>query len=133
MSELELARRYLAVVEREIAVTKELEVAKPKATEWDAYCNADGLIGMTELADILSEDVRTLTGWLIEVGLFRRQTSEGGGNRHMPRKSYQHTGHFCVKTETNGRVAYMVAYATPRGVDLIVDMWGRRTELPEPV
>ena len=61
MTELEMAKRYVAALEREQALTKELEAAKPKASKWDAYCNADGLIGMTNLADILHTNVKTLT------------------------------------------------------------------------
>src|SRR5574341_228674 len=57
MTEIEMARKYLAVLEREQALSKELEVAKPKAGKWDAYCNSQGLIGMTGLADILHVDV----------------------------------------------------------------------------
>ncbi|MQA01874.1 MAG: phage antirepressor Ant [Streptosporangiales bacterium] len=85
IDELEMARRYVAALERERAVTAELEVAKPKATKWDAYCNADGLIGMTELADILDSNVQTLTNWLVEINLFRKQVSSSGGRRNMPR------------------------------------------------
>lgn len=128
MTEIEMARKYLAVLEREETLTRELEVAKPKAGKWDAYCNADGLIGMTELADILKTDVRTLTAWLVEINLFRRQVSANGGRRNLPRKPFQDSQHFEVKTETNRGVAFPVAYATPRGVDLIVDAWGRRTD-----
>lgn len=128
MSEIEVARKYLAVLEREEALSKELAVAKPKAGKWDAFCNADGLIGMTELADILKSNVRAVTRWLVEIGVFRRQTSANGGNRNLPRTTYQRSGHFEVKTETNSGVAFPVAYATPRGVDLVVDFWGRRTD-----
>jgi len=128
MTEIEMARKYLAVLEREMALSAELEVAKPKAGKWDAYCNADGLIGMTELADILSTNVRALTAWLVEIQFFRKQTSYGGGRRNMPRTSAQNAGYFCVKTEAKNGVAYPVAYATPRGVDVVVDFWGRRTQ-----
>ncbi|MEV3925137.1 phage antirepressor KilAC domain-containing protein [Actinomadura coerulea] len=126
MSEIEVARKYLAVLEREQAMSKELEVARPKAGKWDAYCNADGLIGMTELADILKTNVRALTAWLVEINLFRRQTSRNGGARNLPRTSFQRSGHFEVKTEVNKGVAFPVAYATPQGVDLVVDSWGRQ-------
>jgi DNA-damage-inducible protein D len=125
LTEIEVARKYLAVLEREQVLTAELEVAKPKAGKWDAYCNADGLIGMTELGDILQVDVRTLTSWLVEINLFRRQVSQSGGGRNMPRTGYQTAGHFAVKTEQRNGVAFPVAYATPRGVDLVVDFWGR--------
>lgn len=127
MTEIEMARRYLASLEREQELSKELEVAKPKAGKWDAYCNADGLIGMTELADIIGTDVRSLTAWLVEINLFRRQVSQSGGGRNLPRKAFQDSGHFAVKTETKNGFNFPVAYATPKGVDLVVDYWGRRT------
>lgn len=128
MTEIEMARRYLAVLEREQAMSKELEVARPKAGKWDAYCNADGFIGMTELADILKTNVRALTAWLVEINLFRRQTSRHGGARNLPRTTFQRSGHFEVKTEVNKGVAFPVAYATPQGVDLVVDSWGRQND-----
>lgn len=127
ISELEMARKYVAVLEREQQLSKELEVAKPKATKWDAYCNAEGLIGMRELGDILKVEVRVLTSWLVEINLFRRQVSRGGGGRNLPRTSSQNGGYFETKTESANGVAFPVAYATPRGVDLVVDLWGRRT------
>lgn len=128
MSELEMARKYVAVLEREAAISKELEVAKPKATKWDAYVNSEGLIGMRELADILKTNVNALTSWLIEVNLFRRAASRYGGNRNLPRATSQNSGHFETKTETKNGAVFPVAYATPRGVDLVADLWGRRTD-----
>lgn len=128
MSELEMARRYVAVLEREQQLSKELEVAKPKAGKWDAYCNSEGLIGMTELADILQTSVKALTNWLVEIALFRRQVSRNGGGRNLPRTTSQNSGHFVVKTESTNGVVYPVAYATPKGVDLVVDLWGRETK-----
>lgn len=129
MSELEMARRYVAVLEREQQLSKELEVAKPKAGKWDAYCNSEGFIGMTELADILQSNVRTLTAWLVEINLFRRQVSRHGGARNLPRMTSQNSGHFVVKTESKNGVVYPVAYATPKGVDLVADLWGRETKV----
>jgi DNA-damage-inducible protein D len=128
MSEIEMARKYLAVLEREQQLSKELEVAKPKAGKWDAYCNSDGLIGMTELADILQTTVKPLTNWLVEISLFRRQVSQSGGGRNLPRVTSQNSGHFVVKTETKNGFVFPVAYATPRGVDLVADLWGRETK-----
>lgn len=126
MSEIEMARRYVAVLEREERLNRELQVARPKASKWDAYCNSEGLIGMTELADILKTDVRKLTAWLVEIGMFRKQASRSGGGRNMPRKALQDSGHFEVKTETNKGVAFPVAYATPQGIDLVVDSWATK-------
>lgn len=128
MSELEVARKYVAVLEREQLLSRELEVVKPKASKWDAYINSDGLIGMRELADILKTSVNALTSWLVEVNLFRRAVSRGGGGRNLPRTTSQNSGHFEVKTETANGVVFPVAYATPQGVDLVVDLWGRRTD-----
>ena len=128
MSELEMARKYVAVLEREQQVSKELAIAKPKAGKWDAYCNSEGLIGMTEIADIFGADVRTLTAWLVEINLFRKQVSRYGGARNLPRKAYQDTGHFAVKTESKNGAVFPVAYASPKGVDLMADLWARQTK-----
>lgn len=127
MTEIEMARKYVAVLEREQELSKELEVAKPKASKWDTYLNSEGLIGMTELADLLQTDVRRLTAWLVEINLFRKQTSESGGGRNLPRKAFQDSGHFEVKIEHKNGWSFPTAYATARGVDLVVDSWGRRT------
>jgi DNA-damage-inducible protein D len=128
MSELEMARKYVAVLEREQQVSKELAIAKPKAGKWDAYINCEGLIGMTEIADILQTNVKTLTSWLVEINLFRRQVSQNGGARNLPRTTSQNSGHFVVKTETKNGFAFPVAYATTKGVDLVADLWGRETK-----
>jgi DNA-damage-inducible protein D len=125
MSELELARRYLAAVEAEIAMTKELEVVRPKAGRWDEFCNSEGLIGMREVADHLKLHVNQLTRWLTEVNLFRTQKSRGS-NRNLPRKPYCDHGFFAVRLETTNNVSYPVAYVTPKGFDLIVDTWEKR-------
>jgi DNA-damage-inducible protein D len=61
MSELEMAKQYVAALEREQQLAKELEVAAPKAGKWDKFLNTQGLIGMTEMADMLGTDVRTMT------------------------------------------------------------------------
>lgn len=127
MDELEMARKYVAVLERQREQEKELEVARPKATKWDQYCDADGLIGMSDLASILGTNVQTMTSWLVEINLFRKQTSKSGGNRNLPRDAGQHAGWFEVKLEVANGVQFPVAYATPRGVDVVIDFWGRRT------
>jgi DNA-damage-inducible protein D len=126
MTEIEMARKYLAVLEREEELTKELEIARPKAGKWDKFCNSDGLIGMTELADILHLAVQALTRWLVEINLFRRQASVHGGARNLPRKEHQDAGLFVVKTETKNGCVFPVAYATPKGVDMTVDLWEHR-------
>ncbi|MEU4296331.1 phage antirepressor KilAC domain-containing protein [Kitasatospora aureofaciens] len=127
MSELEMARQYVAALEREQALVKELEVAAPKAGKWDQFLNTDGLVGMREVADMLGTDVKTMTNWLVEINIFRRQVSANGGGRNMPRAPHTQSGRFVVKMESNGRgVSYPVVYATAQGLDLIDDLWRQR-------
>lgn len=109
------------------ALAAENKVLAPKAGKWDEFCNAEGLIGMTALADVLGTHVRGLTEWLVEKNIFRKQLSRFGSNHNMPRRGFQQSGHFTVKFESNGRVSYEVAYATPKGADLVADMWAARS------
>lgn len=126
MSELEMARQYVQALEREQRISAELEVAKPKANKWDQFLNAEGLIGMRETADMLGVDVRTLTGWLVDINIFRKVTSQAGGGRNMPRKPHQDSGMFVVKMEQTNGWTFPTAYATSKGLDLIADMWDKR-------
>lgn len=127
MSEIEMARQYVAALEREEQVKAELAIAAPKAGKWDEFLNSEGLCGMTELADLLHTDVRALTGWMVEVGWFRKQTSRFGGNRNLPRKPLQDSGAFVVKQETKNGFIFPVVYATPAGIDMVVDAWPERS------
>lgn len=100
-----------------------LAIAAPKAEKWEEFLNAEGLIGMTELADLLKTNVVTLTGWFVKVGWFRKESSIHGGNRNMPRRPYQLSGHFEVKGETRNGRRFPTAYATALGLELVVDTW----------
>ncbi|MEW2108692.1 phage antirepressor KilAC domain-containing protein [Streptomyces albidoflavus] len=123
---LALAEQYVAAAKELVATKRELAIAAPKAGKWDQFLNADGLCGMTELADLLHTDVRTLTNWLVERGVFRKQTSQGGGQRNMPRKAYQDAGQFVVKQETKNWRNFPTAYATAKGIDFVADLWEQR-------
>ncbi|MFF7329706.1 phage antirepressor KilAC domain-containing protein [Streptomyces sp. NPDC008150] len=109
------------------ALEAENKVLAPKAGKWDEFLNADGLCGMTELADLLHTDVRTLTGWLVDRSVFRRQVSQRGGARNMPRKMYQDSGLFVVKMETKNGFNFPTAYATADGIDLVADAWAQHS------
>lgn len=106
---------------------KALEAANkaltPKASKWDRFMNSEGLIGMTAIADMLNLPVRDMTNWLVDEGVFRKQASRFGSNRNMPRRTYQASGHFTIKLETNGKASYEVAYATVLGADFFFDRW----------
>lgn len=126
MSELEMAKQYVAALEREEQLAKELEVAAPKASKWDRFLATDGLIGMRETADLFKVDVKALTAWLVEINLFRRQASRQG-NRHLPRKAYCDSGYFDTKMEMKNGWKFPVAYVTSKGLDLIDDLWAKRS------
>jgi DNA-damage-inducible protein D len=126
MSEIEMARQYLAVLEREERQAKELAIAAPKAGKWDKFLDTEGLISMRSLADMLGEDVKVVTNWLVEIGIFRKEVSRYGGARNLPRLPYQRSGQFKVKVETANGVSFSVAYATARGLDLLDDLWRQK-------
>jgi DNA-damage-inducible protein D len=126
MSELEMAKQYVAALEREQELAKELEVAAPKAGKWDKFLGAEGLIGMRETADLFHVDVKVLTAWLVEINIFRRATSQSGGGRNLPRKSYQDSGLFDLKMENHNGWTVPVAYVTAKGLDLIDDLWHQK-------
>jgi phage antirepressor YoqD-like protein len=125
-SKLEVARDLVAALEAKEALEAANRVLAPKASKWDQFCNAEGLIGMTALADVLGTHVRGLTEFLVQENIFRKQQSRFGSNTNMPRRGFQQSGDFAVKLESNGKVSYEVAYATPKGADLIADMWTKR-------
>ncbi|NUP46139.1 MAG: phage antirepressor Ant [Catenulispora sp.] len=108
------------------ALEAENKVLAPKASKWEQVVNADGLIGMTAIADMLKVPVKDFTNWLVEKGIFRKQLSRFGSNQNMPRRTYQRAGFFEIKIETNGKVSYEVAYATLTGADFVLDEWNKQ-------
>lgn len=116
-----------AAEKRAAELDAENKVLAPKAGKWEEFLNSDGLIGMTELADLLHTDVRSFTGWLVEITLFRKQVSQAGGGRNLPRKALQDAGQFVVKMETKNGWKFPVVYATSAGIDLVVDLWAQRS------
>ncbi|WP_326597773.1 BRO family protein [Streptomyces sp. NBC_01803] len=123
---LELA----AAQQRELeAAQAQVAALEPKAAKYDRLLDADGLVGMTAIADMLDVYVGDLTDWLVEQGLFRKQVSEGQSGpktRNMPRREWQRSGHFEVIPERRGRAKFPVAYATSTGLDLVITKWSAR-------
>ncbi|MBP2581887.1 DNA-damage-inducible protein D [Streptomyces sp. PvR006] len=116
----------LGQVRENKALEAENKVLAPKAGKWDQFLNSDGLCGMTELADLLHTNVNSLTGWLVTTGIFRKLQSKNGGNRNMPRKSYQDAGLFVVKQESKNGWIFPTAYATSHGIELVVESWEKK-------
>lgn len=114
---LELA----AVQQREIEdKQRELEAAAPKVEFHDRFMESGGLSSMTDLADMFGTSVGKFTGWLCDLGVFRKGEYEQFPGRRMPCKRFQDTDLFEVKIETNGRgIYYPVAYATPEGLTFV--------------
>lgn len=125
-TKLEVARDLVAALEAKEALEAANRILAPKASKWEQVVNADGLIGMTAIADMLNLPVKDFTNWLVEKGIFRKQLSRFGSNQNMPRRTYQRAGFFEIKIETNGKVSYEVAYATLAGADFILDEWNKR-------
>lgn len=126
-SKLEVARDLVAALEAKEALEAVNRVLAPKASRWDQFMNSEGLIGMTAIADMLDMPVKDMTSWLVELGVFRKQLSRFGSNQNMPRRTYQRSGHFAIRLESNGKVSYEVAYATPAGADFIIEQHEKRT------
>src|SRR5882757_974348 len=125
-TKLEIARDLVAVLEAKEALEAANKVLAPKASKWDQVVNAEGLIGMTAIADMLGLSVKDFTNWLVGKLIFRKQLSHFGSNQNMPRRGYQRAGYFKIKIESNGKVSYEVAYATLAGADFILDEWAKR-------
>ena len=123
-SELELARDYVRALEAKEELRAQIAELEPKAEKWEKYLSADGLIGMRELADMIGLNAPEMTARLVEMNVFRRQTSERGGGRNMPRRMYQLSGHFVVRTEENNGHRFPVAYATASGIDFVMQHLG---------
>jgi len=125
-SKLEVARDLVAALEAKEALEAANRVLAPKASKWDQFMNAEGLIGMTAIADMLGLPVKDFTNWLVDKGFFRKQLSRFGSNQNMPRRTFQKAGFFEIKLETNGKVSYEVAYATLAGADFVLDEWNKQ-------
>lgn len=114
---LELA----AAQQREIeAKAKALEAAAPKVEFHDRFMESGGLSSMTDLADMFGTSVNKFTGWLADMGVFRKGEYAQFPGRRMPRKQYQDAGLFEVRIERNDKgIYYPVAYATPEGLTFV--------------
>lgn len=123
---VQLAELYLKTAKAALIAQKELELAKPKASKWDAFCNADNLIDMGTAAKALTK----VTGGL-------------GRNKFMdllrtpeihflqvqnPRLPYEHhvQAHRAevkwVPAANGGMVEQ--TFFTPKGLDWLVDQLG---------
>lgn len=102
-------------------LSEELSIASPKADKWERYVNAEGLIGMTELAGVLGMSAVGMTKRLVELNVFR-VVVRNGRNSRVPRSKYLENGMFEMKSEVHNGQAVTVNYAAPSGADHVMDL-----------
>jgi anti-repressor protein len=114
---LELA----AAKQREIENAEaRLAIAEPKAEFHTRFMESGGLSSMTDLADMFGTSVGKFTGWLADLGIFRKGEYAQFPGRRMPRKTYIDGEMFTVKIERSALgITYPVAYATPKGLEFV--------------
>lgn len=114
---LELA----AAKQREIENAEaRLAIAEPKAEFHTRFMESGGLSSMTDLADMFGTSVGKFTGWLADLGIFRKGEYAQFPGRRMPRKAYIDGEMFTVKIECSALgITYPVAYATPKGLEFV--------------
>lgn len=102
-------------------LSEELSIASPKADKWEQYVNAEGLVGMTELAGVLGMSAVAMTKRLVDLNVFR-VVARNGKNSRVPRSKYLENGMFEMKTEVHNGLAVTVNYAAPSGADHVMDL-----------
>lgn len=125
-----IPQTYAEALQAAADMARELEAAQariaieaPKAATYDRVIESEGMFSMTGIADMCSVSVNTFTGWLADLGVFRKGEYEPFPGRKLPRKQYQDHGLFTVKIETNDKgIYYPVAYATPAGLDFTMKL-----------
>lgn len=110
-----------AVEARELA-EQQLEITAPKAASYDRVIESEGMYDMTGIADMCRTSVNKFTGWLADLGIFRKGEYDPFPGRRLPRKRHLDDGLFVVRIETNGKgIHYPVAYATPTGLAFVLE------------
>lgn len=128
MTRKQLAQYWYEAEERAEALeaqnqqlSEELSEAAPKVSKWEAFMNTDGLIGMTELGQVLGVSAQKMTKMLVEKKIFY-VLDRPEGKRRVPYKPYRDNGMFTVKAETHRGEPRTVVYATPSGADHVMDL-----------
>lgn len=117
---LELAARQAREIEQQASA---IAVLEPAAASYRRVIDTDGLFAMTDLADMCNTSVSRFTGWLADLGVFRKGEYARFPGRRMPLKCHQDAGRFEVRIERNDKgVNYPVAYATPAGLDFTLTL-----------
>lgn len=121
---LMLAQSYLAAAQELVTTKKELAVAKPKASKWDAFCNSDGLIEMGAAAKAL-HDVTGL-GRTKFMDLLRSEEMHflQIQNPRIPYEEHLQKGRAKVKLVPAGYKTVEQTFLTPKGMDWLANRLG---------
>ncbi|MFJ8801003.1 phage antirepressor KilAC domain-containing protein [Streptomyces sp. NPDC102487] len=122
---LVLAKQYLAAAEELVTAKKELAVAKPKASKWDAFCDAEGLIDMGSAAKAFHK----VTGGLGRTKFMDRLRADDLSflqvqNRRIPYEVHVQRGRAEVKFVPAGHKIVEQTFLTPKGMDWLADKLG---------
>ncbi|MCG7203943.1 phage antirepressor KilAC domain-containing protein [Streptomyces arenae] len=120
-----LAEQYLAAAKELVATKKELEVAKPKAGKWDAFCNAEGLIDMGAAAKAFHK----VTGGLGRTKFMDRLREDDIRflqiqNPRIPYEVHMKAERAEVKFVPAGFKMVEQTFFTPKGMDWLADKLG---------
>lgn len=121
MSELEMAQRYVAALQREQALEAQVAELAPDAARARRTIDADGLALVGTVAKRFGIKERSLREFLFAEGLLIRD----GTRRNEPYATYVQSGHFELKTRLVGDdpdrapVERSTTYVTPKGEALI--------------
>ncbi|MER7623964.1 phage antirepressor KilAC domain-containing protein [Streptomyces sp. NPDC126503] len=123
---LALAEKYVEAARELVTTKKELAIAAPKASKWDAFCDADGLIDMGTAAKALTE----ITGGLGRtkfMALLREKRIHflQVQNPRIPYEVHVQNGRAKVKLVQAPNGAWVEqTFFTPKGLDWIVTLIG---------
>ncbi|WP_210534258.1 phage antirepressor KilAC domain-containing protein [Streptomyces scabiei] len=122
---LVLARQYLAAAEELVTTKRELAVAKPKASKWDAFCDSDGLIDMGAAAKAFHK----VTGGLGRTKFMDRLREDDlrflqVQNPRIPYEIHIQKGRAEVKFVPAGYKMVEQTFFTPKGMDWLADKLG---------
>lgn len=122
---LALAQRYVAAAQELVTTKKELEVAKPKAGKWDAFCDSEGLIDMGSAAKAMT----AVTGGLGRTKFMELLRQPGirflqVQNPRIPYEEHIQAGRAKVVFVQAAYQAVEQTFFTPRGLDWLATKLG---------
>ncbi|MGQ4513724.1 phage antirepressor KilAC domain-containing protein [Streptomyces sp. DW26H14] len=122
---LALAERYVEAAKELVTTRKELAIAAPKASKWDAFCDSDGLIDMNAAAKALTD----VTGGLGRTKFMERLRDDDirflqVQNRRLPYEVHVKAGRAEVKLVQASYQWVEQTFLTTKGLDWLAGKLG---------